>query len=214
MSQTDSFIEEVTEEVRRDRLFTLMRKWGWLAILCVLLLVGGAAFNEWRKAKNAASAQAFGDALLASIVDSDGGAVDASNIETDGPGQAAMAANVAAALALETGETEFALRQLERIQTIPDVEPIYRDLASFKRALALPGSDPSRKEAFEALTLPGGPFRLLAQEQLALLEIDNGEIDAAIARLQELLASAGVTPGLQQRAAELIVALGGSLDGA
>lgn len=212
MSQTDSFIEEVTEEVRRDRLFALLRKWGWLGVLCVLLLVGGAAFNEWRKAQNAATAQAFGDALLASI-GSDGGAVEASNIETDGPGQAAIAANVAAALAIEDGETEFALRQLEQVQTIPDAPPIYRDLAAFKRALALPKSDPSRRDAFDALTLPGGPFRALAQEQLALIDIEEGQIDAAITRLQELLSSSGATPGLQQRAAELIVALGGTLEG-
>ena len=54
MSDTDSFIEEVSEEVRRDRLFKLMKRYGWIAILAVLLLVGGAAFNEVRKARQAA----------------------------------------------------------------------------------------------------------------------------------------------------------------
>ena len=44
MSDTDSFIDEVSEEVRRDRLFVLMRKWGWIPILLVVLLVGGATF--------------------------------------------------------------------------------------------------------------------------------------------------------------------------
>lgn len=45
MSDTDSFIEEVTEEVRRDRLFGLMRRYGWIAVLAVLLLVGGTAYR-------------------------------------------------------------------------------------------------------------------------------------------------------------------------
>ena len=40
MSDTDSFIDEVTEEVKRDRLFATMRKYGWIAVLIVLLLVG------------------------------------------------------------------------------------------------------------------------------------------------------------------------------
>ena len=31
MSNPDSFIEEVTEEVRRDKLFALFRKYGWIA---------------------------------------------------------------------------------------------------------------------------------------------------------------------------------------
>ena len=49
MSDTDSFIDEVTEEVRRDRLFLLLRRWGWVGVLAVILIVGGAAFNEIRK---------------------------------------------------------------------------------------------------------------------------------------------------------------------
>ena len=56
MSDTDSFIDEVTEEVRRDRLFGLMKRYGWIAALAVLLIVGGAAWNEWRKAQDRAAA--------------------------------------------------------------------------------------------------------------------------------------------------------------
>jgi hypothetical protein len=33
MANTDSFIDEVNEEVRRDRLFAFFRKWAWLAVL-------------------------------------------------------------------------------------------------------------------------------------------------------------------------------------
>ena len=40
MSQSDSFIEEVTEEVRRDRLFATMKRFGWIAIVLVLRIVG------------------------------------------------------------------------------------------------------------------------------------------------------------------------------
>ena len=64
MSNPDSFIEEVTEEVRRDRLFGLFRKYGWIGVLLVAGIVGGAAWNEWSKAREAARSQAFGDALI------------------------------------------------------------------------------------------------------------------------------------------------------
>ncbi len=64
MSDTDSFIDEVTEEVRRDRLFALMRRYGWIAVLLVVLIVGAAAWNEYRKGQARASAEALGDALL------------------------------------------------------------------------------------------------------------------------------------------------------
>ena len=46
MSDSDSFINEVSEELRRDRLFALMRRWGWLAGLVVLAIVGAAAWFE------------------------------------------------------------------------------------------------------------------------------------------------------------------------
>ena len=50
MSNPASFIDEVTEEVRRDRLFAAFRKYGWIGLLLVILVVGGAAYNEWSKA--------------------------------------------------------------------------------------------------------------------------------------------------------------------
>ena len=52
VSDTDSFIEEVSEEVRRDRLFKIFKKYAWVAVLIVVLLVGGAAFNEYNKLSN------------------------------------------------------------------------------------------------------------------------------------------------------------------
>ena len=67
MSETDSFIDEVTEEVRRDRLFGLMRRYGWIAVLAVLLIVGGAAYREYSRASDQSAARALGDALLAAL---------------------------------------------------------------------------------------------------------------------------------------------------
>ena len=43
VSDTDSFIEEVTEEVRRDRLYKFLRKYAWVGILAVVTIVGGTA---------------------------------------------------------------------------------------------------------------------------------------------------------------------------
>ncbi len=82
--------------------------------------------------------------------------------------------------------------------------------------MALPPETPAadRIAAFDALSAPGAAFRVLAQEQKALALISSGDTEAAIELLQSLIAEANVTPGLQQRAAELIVALGGDVSGA
>jgi hypothetical protein len=71
VSDIDSFIEEVSEEVRRDRLFQLMKKYGWIGIALVLLLVGGAAYNEWQKASKRTVAENLGDQLLAALKNDD-----------------------------------------------------------------------------------------------------------------------------------------------
>ncbi len=212
MSDTDSFIDEVTEEVRRDRLFATLKRWGWVAGLAVLLVVGGASYNEWRKASERSAAQAFGDALLAGI-DSDDAGSTLLGVAANGDAQAAIAGHLAAADAIVAGESDLGAQALSQVEAAGDAPAIYRDLAAFKKALALPPetSADDRIAAFDALSAPGAPFRVLAQEQKALAMIGAGETDGAIDLLRSLITEANVTPGLQQRAAELIVALGGDV---
>ncbi|EPX79243.1 hypothetical protein [Litoreibacter arenae] len=212
MSQTDSFIEEVTEEVRRDRLFAMIKKWGWVAVLAVLLIVGGAAYNEYRKATIKAEAEAFGDALLAGIEADDAGATLA-EIPTVNPEQAAIANHLAAADALAGENRAAGLAALDEVISTEGEPAVYTELARFKRALALPPETPleERRTEFEALATPGAPFQPLAEEQLALIAVESGKPEEAITILQGLLDAANVTPGLQRRASELIVALGGEL---
>ena len=39
MSETDSFLQEVSEELRRDKLYRNMRKYGWIGVLLVIIIV-------------------------------------------------------------------------------------------------------------------------------------------------------------------------------
>ena len=64
MSNQDSFINEVTEEVRKERLYKLFKRYGWIPAVLIIAIVGGASWNEFRKAQNEAAAQAAGDAIL------------------------------------------------------------------------------------------------------------------------------------------------------
>ena len=68
-----------------------------------------------------------------------------------------------------------------------------------------------RRAGLEALAVPGQPLRLLAEEQLALVEVETGEREAALTRLQGMLDDSEITAGLRRRASQLIVALGGDL---
>ncbi len=218
MSQTDSFIEEVTEEVRRDRLFLLLKRYGWIGILLVLLIVGGAAWREYSQAQDRAAAEALGDSILAALETEAPEARVAAlgEVEADSAGGAALLGLLTAAEQVSAEQPEAAAETLGAIAADGEVAQIYRDIAALRMLMlqseTLPAAE--RRSGFEALARAGSPLRLLAEEQIALIEVDSGETDAAIARFQAILADAEVTAGLRQRVTQVIVALGGELDAA
>ena len=207
MSQVDGFVEEVNDAVRRDRVLATMRRWGWLAVLLVLLLVGAAAYREWSTSRAEALARLRGDVLLSAVEADDADAV--ASIEAEGATAAVVALLAAAA------DPRAAPERLSAVAADPAIPARYRDLAVLKLAAA--GSEaPSeeRRARLEAIAGPGAPYRLLAEEQLALLDVEAGEPEAAAVRLRAILADAEVTQGLRERAGQLLIALGFPLDAA
>ncbi|KNG95363.1 tetratricopeptide repeat protein [Pseudaestuariivita atlantica] len=213
MSESDSFIEEVTEEVRRDRLFQLFRRYGWIGAVVVVAIVGGAAWNEWQKAQTEARAQALGDAILGAL-EANEPADRVAALRTVTPetsGGAAMLSLLIAAEEAEAGNGAQAADRLQTVATDTEVPEIYRQIAAFKALLAQGTETPAaeRRQGFGALAIPGNTLRLLAEEQIALIDLEEGDTQAAIDRLVRIASDAEATPGLRQRATQLIVALGG-----
>ncbi len=209
VSDTDSFINEVTEEVRREKLFGYLRRYGWIGIACVLLLVGGAAFNEYRNAQARDAAQAAGDALLNALEETDPAARAAAMTQVEAAGDAAtVTLLLRASTQQEAGDIAGALATLNELAVAPDAPPLYRDLAAFKAAM-LPSDDlAARKAALETLAQPGQTFRLLALEQIAYVALDEGDTEAALVVLRQIEEDAAVTRGLRERVQTLMVALG------
>ncbi len=215
MSNTDSFIDEVSEEVRKDQLFGYMRKYGWIAVVVVLLLVGGTAFSEYRKAQATAAAEETGNAILAALeLDDDAARAEAlSSIDASG-GAAAITGLLQAANLSEMEDDAAAIAVLDGVATADDTPEVYRDLAALKAAMVTDGplSLEERRATFEDLAAPGAPFRLIAQEQIALLNVEAGEIDLALEQFGAIALDADVTRGLRDRAFGMIVALDGDVD--
>lgn len=212
VSESDSFINEVSEEVRREKLYGYLRRYGWIGVACVLLLVGGAAWNEYRSAQARNTAQATGDALLAALEQNDPAA--RALAIADVPAQEAAVAVtllLQAATQQEVGDVVGAAETLNALAINQDVPEMYRDIAAFKAAI-LPADDvAARLLALEALAQPGQPFRLLALEQIAYITLEGGNADGAIAVLRQIEEDAAVTRGLRERVQALMVALGEQL---
>jgi len=215
VANQDSFINEVTEEVRRDRLFTLFRRYAWIGITIVVLTVAGAAWNEWRKADARAEAQARGDAILAAVEAEDPRARLAAleSLRTDAPADAVISL-LTATQAIEADGEPAAYEDLVALTTDATVPQIYRDLAALKAAMIGAGEVPpaERIAMLEPLTSPGHTFRPLALEQTALAHVEAGDRDAALEILTGLAGDADASEGLLRRTLQLIVALGGSVD--
>jgi len=211
MSESESFIDEVTEELRRDRLFALMRKWGWIPVLVIIAIVGGTAYVEWQKATETSAAQAEGDALLAALESSDrSAALDGLNTTGD---LAAVIELLKAAEAVSADDPKAVAEILSPVADDASLPREWRELAGLK--LVMLGNDavePERRAALlDELATPGAPFAPLAREQQVYSMIEAGETEAALEAARSLLEEAGLTQGLQQRLSQVIVALGGEL---
>lgn len=211
MSETDSFIEEVTEEVRRDRLYALFRRYGWIGALVIIVLVGGAALREYQAAQDRAEAQARGDAILAALAEADG-AKRAEALAAIDPGEGnavAVLALLRADALLAAGDRDGAAAVYDELAGHPDAA--YRDLAVLRRVNMGDGPVADRIAALAPLTQPGAPYRAVAMEQQALLQLEAGDTTAAIDALGQLLNEPEATDGQRRRAAQLLVTLGADL---
>lgn len=211
MSDTDSFIEEVSEEVRRDKLYRFFKKYAWVFVGLVILIVGGAAVSEYLKARDTAASQAVGEALLSAQENND--AAGFATIAAEG-GEAAILAKLdqAAVLAFD-GQTGAAAAILDAIASDGDVLPLYRDLALLKSVM-INGENMTAADldsALVGLASVGAPFRLLAIEQRAIVSLRNGDTAAALADLKEILDDPSTTQDLRNRTQELTISLGGEL---
>ncbi len=209
MSNNESFIDEVTEEVRREKLYGYLRRYGWIGIAAVVLIVGGAAWYEWQRSQAEAAAQALGDAMLTALESDDPvGGLDA--LTAAGDAEAVRRLLLAGEQEV-AGDAAAARATLDQLAGLDGVDPLYIDLARLKSLMLADNMDAAERLAgFEALSRPGAPYRMPALEQMALLQVTSGDTVAAKETLVAIIEDAGVSPGMRSRAEALLEALGGA----
>ena len=212
MSDTDSFIDEVSEEIRREKLFKTFRKYGWIGVALVVLVVGGTGYREYSRAAEKTASETFGSSVLEALQENDPSArvAQLDTITVPNASGGAMIAMLQAAELASDNEGAGAAAKLEAAAVGGDLDQMYRDILNFKRLTVDEGGIDAgeRRMGFEQLATPGNPLRLLAEEQLALLDLTAGDSAAAVNRLSMILEDAELTQGLRQRAGQLMIALG------
>ena len=205
MSETDSFIAEVTEDVRRDRLFGLFRRFGWIPAALIVIIVSGTAYNEWSKSKADKLAQVRGDALLAAMdtVDEVARASALNEIASQG------SENIVAQMLAAGGKDENSINFLNAVIINTDQPEYIRDLAKLKLTM-IPGAQTKEQKlkTLDILSQPGGIYRNAAVEILVAFELELGNLNKAIEFLKSHIQDAEASRAQVQRMAELLVALG------
>lgn len=209
-NQNDSFFNEVTDELRRDKLFGLFRRYGWIAILVILGIVGGAIWREWSLSRERQEARAWGDAILAAQASGDPAAL--TKVDPEGSdGRKALGTLLAAGEWAESGGTDAAVEALRTLAGDSESDGVLKELAQLKLVM-LTGSSMDAAEKDQILThlsRAGAPFELLALEQkaIALLEADREE--DAITLIRQIQQKEGLSEALRQRLSEMMIVLTG-----
>ena len=205
MSETDSFIAEVTEDVRRDRLFGLFRRFGWIPAALIVIIVSGTAYNEWSKSEADKLAQVRGDALLAAMdtVDEVARASALNEIASQG------SENIVAQMLAAGAKDENSINFLNAVIINTDLPEYIRDLAKLKLTM-IPGAQTKEQKlkTLDILSQPGGIYRNAAVEILVAFELELGNPNKAIEFLKSHIQDAEASRAQVQRMAELLVALG------
>lgn len=207
--ETDSFIAEVSEELRRDRLNRAFRRYGpFFGALIAVIVLGAAGYEFWKSQTISARRDAGG--LMARAAQSE----DPAEAFGDAAGRLEGGARVVAELAAATahaqdGASAEAVPHYESIQSIEGVDPLYRQLAELREVMARIGAEEPRTLLAELAPLSeaGAPFSPLALELEAGLRLELGEIAEARNALQAALADPRGSAGQRRRLQTLLDSL-------
>lgn len=212
LSDTDSFIQEVTEELRRDRLLRLWRRFGPAVIAGLTLIVLAAAVFSWREHRREEAARETGGRLIAAArIDDPARRAEAfaAVAEAAAPGAALLARMSEAGALADAGKPEEAARLLDAIAADAGADPLWRDLAGWK-ALMLRAPDMKPEALAEAIApfaAEGATLRPLALEARAVARLRAGDAKGAREDMAAAMSDPRATAELRERLGALAEAL-------
>lgn len=205
------FINEVEEELRKDKYNALLRKYGGyiLAILVGIVLVAG--FLEYKNGKDGRAARAASASFVSANKLAEAGNTDAAIekftalAELAPKGYAGLSYSRAADLELKRGNKEKAVQYLDKAAEKFE-NPIHKDLAAYKAALIV--MDLGRVDDVlartKALIYDDAPYGDLARELSAQANLKAGRLGEARTQFKYLVNIPGVLPGVKARARQAI----------
>ena len=211
--------DEVDEDLRAERARKAFQRYGGLMVLAAALVVAGAAgWQVWKA--HAAKENARVAQLFLTALDGAAGppgdarkiaALDLAEVARDGnAGYRTLAGLRAAALKADTGDAAGAEALWTQVAADASADRLLRDAAVLQSVLhQLDTADPAvLASRLKPLTVPDNPWRALAEEAQALLDLRQGHTDAARQALKRLGQDVTAPDGVRGRANGLLARLG------
>jgi hypothetical protein len=207
---------EIDEELRRDSVQQLWKKYGnYIIALAVLIVVATAGVVGWRSYQDR-QRETQGAEYMAALnlahagKEGDAAAAFSSLAEKADAGRAILARLEAAASKINSGDVPGAIALYDEIASDRAVDQGFRDAATLLAArYTLDKGDPQTAIAkLQPLTAPTNAWRGLALELVALAELKSGDSAKAHADFDTLAKDVTVAQGVRQRAAEMAETLG------
>lgn len=215
VERTDSFLREVDEDVRRDQLLQIWKKYGTLATLGVAALFVAVIGYQWSQSRRIAHEEQLGARFeeatrLAAENKSEEALKAFSEIAKEAPaGYQSISQLRVAATQAKAGRVAEALAAYEELAKNGSADDLLRDFAALQAAmLRLDQADwTEMKNRLTPLIADDRPWHAPAREVLGLAAFKAGQNDEATKLFEQILGDKASTSGLIRRAQEMLAVL-------
>ena len=217
--------DEVEEDLRAERARSFGRRYGGLGVLGVVVVLAGTGAYVWWGQQQAAQTEAVAARFISATQQADKavrplGGIDQAqasqasstfaDIAAHGPaGYAVLAQLRLAALQWRTGQKSQAIASWQSVTNNGDAPKLLRDLATLTSAQhQVDSADPVLlKQSVETLTAQDNPWRPMAEEVVALIDLRQGKTHEAAEILQRLMIDPTAPEGIRQMVSDLVTTL-------
>ena len=216
--------DEVEEDLRAERARALLQRYGVFLVAAAVLVVAVAGGYEFWESRNRAARAQAATAFMAAGRDAaptPGGLSEAkrndalagfARVAEDGTeGYRVLAQLREAALKADSGDLGGANAIWNALAADPKNDQLLRDLATLQWAQHQPASADAEaiRDRIGPLTAPTNPWRPLALEQEAMLDLRAGAPDRAKDEFRALAQDVTAPEGVRSRANAMLQRLGG-----
>ena len=205
MVESESFIKEVSEEVKRDILFKWLKKFKWTIIALITLLVGAVCGYEYYKFDKNVKAQEIGEFFVSAI----------ENLKNNGQTVTEEVNNKFVSVLIklheakyfeEKGDIKSATAAYNYIINKYGDHKFFNHYSKFQLYLMNPAKsmgDTKKIELLDELSAPDGPLKLLALEQKLNVFVKINDLENIKLQMKLILSDQSITPEQVRRIKEI-----------